>query len=80
VTDNGFDALFAANRIAASVRRKPGLPASSGVGNRTVKRDLIEKYVEAVPMPLEVLPLIEDILDSRVKVKLCLRWRNLTLP
>ena len=40
------------------------------IGNRTSKRDLIEKYVEAVPMPiLEVLPLIEDIRISRVKGK-----------
>ena len=40
------------------------------IGNRTAKRDLIEKYVDAVPMPiLEVLPLIEDIRISRVKGK-----------
>jgi len=51
--------LFAANRIAASVRRKrTHLRLAGLIGNRTVKRDLIEKYVEAVPMPvLEVLPL-----------------------
>ncbi|KAH9530476.1 hypothetical protein CY35_20G004100, partial [Sphagnum magellanicum] len=56
ITGNGFDALFAAN---------PSL-----VGNRTSKRDLINKYVEACPMPvLEVLPLIEDIRVSRVKGK-----------
>ena len=35
-----------------------------------LKRDLIDKYVEACPMPvLEVLPLIEDIRVSRVKGK-----------
>jgi light-independent protochlorophyllide reductase subunit L len=40
------------------------------IGNRTAKRDLIEKYVDTVPMPiLEVLPLIEDIRISRVKGK-----------
>lgn len=40
------------------------------IGNRTSKRDLIDKYVESVPMPvLEVLPLIEDIRVSRVKGK-----------
>ena len=40
------------------------------IGNRTSKRDLIDKYVEACPMPvLEVLPLIEDIRISRVKGK-----------
>ena len=34
------------------------------IGNRTSKHDLIDKYIEAVPMPvLEVLPLIEDIRD-----------------
>lgn len=71
VTDNGFDALFAANRIAASVREKARshpLRLAGLIGNRTVKRDLIEKYVEACPMPvLEVLPLIEEIRVSRVK-------------
>jgi light-independent protochlorophyllide reductase subunit L len=73
VTDNGFDALFAANRIAASVREKARthpLRLAGLIGNRTRKRDLIEKYVESCPMPLlEVLPLIEDIRISRVKGK-----------
>jgi light-independent protochlorophyllide reductase subunit L len=73
VTDNGFDALFAANRIAASVREKARthpLRLAGLIGNRTSKRDLIEKYIETVPMPvLEVLPLIEDIRVSRVKGK-----------
>nr|ALO21300.1 ATP-binding subunit of protochlorophyllide reductase [Chlorogonium capillatum] len=71
VTDNGFDALFAANRIAASVREKARihpLRLAGLIGNRTVKRDLIDKYVEACPMPvLEILPLIDDIRISRVK-------------
>ena len=40
------------------------------IGNRTAQRDLIDKYVEACPMPvLEVLPLIEEIRISRVKGK-----------
>lgn len=73
ITDNGFDALFAANRIVASVREKARthpLRLVGLVGNRTSKRDLIDKYVEACPMPvLEVLPLIEDIRISRVKGK-----------
>jgi light-independent protochlorophyllide reductase subunit L len=73
VTDNGFDALFAANRIAASVREKARthpLRLAGLIGNRTSKRDLIDKYVETVPMPvLDVLPLIEDIRVSRVKGK-----------
>ncbi|CAM6031800.1 unnamed protein product [Sphagnum compactum] len=73
ITDNGFDALFAANRIAASVREKARthpLRLAGLVGNRTSKRDLIDKYVEACPMPvLEVSPLIEDIRISRVKGK-----------
>lgn len=73
ITDNGFDALFAANRISASVREKARthpLRLAGLVGNRTSKRDLIDKYVEACPMPvLEVLPLIEDIRISRVKGK-----------
>ncbi|MFM7471595.1 MAG: ferredoxin:protochlorophyllide reductase (ATP-dependent) iron-sulfur ATP-binding protein [Nodosilinea sp.] len=73
VTDNGFDALFAANRIAASVREKSRthpLRLAGLIGNRTSKRDLIDKYVEHVPMPvLEILPLIEDIRISRVKGK-----------
>lgn len=73
VTDNGFDALFAANRIAASVREKARthpLRLAGLIGNRTAQRDLIDKYVESCPMPvLEVLPLIEDIRISRVKGK-----------
>ena len=73
VTDNGFDALFAANRIAASVREKARthpLRLAGLIGNRTSKRDLIDKYVEACPMPvLEVLPLIEEVRVSRVKGK-----------
>lgn len=73
VTDNGFDALFAANRIAASVHEKARthqLRVAGLVGNRTTKRDLIEKYVEACPMPvIELLPLIEEIRVSRVKGK-----------
>jgi light-independent protochlorophyllide reductase subunit L len=73
VTDNGFDALFAANRIAASVREKArthSLRLAGLIGNRTTSRDLIDKYIDVVPMPvLEVLPLIEDIRVSRVKGK-----------
>ena len=65
--------MFAANRIVASVREKARthpLRLAGLVGNRTAKRDLIDKYVEACPMPvLEVLPLIEDIRISRVKGK-----------
>nr|YP_009519267.1 Protochlorophyllide reductase iron protein subunit [Codium arabicum]AYC65207.1 Protochlorophyllide reductase iron protein subunit [Codium arabicum] len=73
VTDNGFDALFAANRITASVREKAKthpLRLAGLVANRTQKRDLIDQYVEACPMPvLEILPLIEDIRISRVQGK-----------
>jgi len=73
VTDYGFDALFAANRIAASVREKARthpLRLAGLIGNRTNKRDLIDKYTSVVPMPvLEVLPLIDDIRISRVKGK-----------
>jgi len=73
VTDNGFDALFAANRIVSSVREKARthpLRLAGLIGNRTVQRDLIDKYVENCPMPvLEVLPLVEDIRVSRVKGK-----------
>ena len=73
VTDNGFDALFAANRIAASVREKArthSLRLAGLIGNRTAKRDLIDKYISCVAMPiLEILPLIEDIRVSRIKGK-----------
>jgi|TARA_B110000208_G_scaffold28724_1_gene37625 light-independent protochlorophyllide reductase subunit L len=73
ITDNGFDALFAANRISASVREKArthSLRLAGLIGNRTATRDLIDKYVKSVPMPvLEVLPLIEDIRVSRIKGK-----------
>jgi len=73
VTDNGFDALFAANRIAASIREKSRthpLRCAGLIGNRTTQRDLIDKYVQACPIPvLEVLPPLEDIRISRVKGK-----------
>nr|YP_009306300.1 protochlorophyllide reductase iron protein [Derbesia sp. WEST4838]AOP19204.1 protochlorophyllide reductase iron protein [Derbesia sp. WEST4838] len=73
ITDNGFDALFAANRITASVREKAKthpLRLAGLIGNRTQTRDLIDKYVSACPMPiLEILPLIEDIRISRVQGK-----------
>jgi light-independent protochlorophyllide reductase subunit L len=73
VTDNGFDALFAANRIAASVREKARthpLRLAGLIGNRTIQRDLIDKFVEACPFPiLELIPTIEDIRVSRVKGK-----------
>ena len=71
ITDNGFDALFAANRIVTSVLEKAKshpLRLAGLIGNRTLKRDLIDKYVSACPIPvLEVLPLIEEIRISRVK-------------
>jgi light-independent protochlorophyllide reductase subunit L len=73
ICDNGFDSLFAANRIAASVREKARthpLRLAGLVANRTKNRDLIDKYVEACPMPiLEIVPLIESIRVSRVKGK-----------
>nr|URM83723.1 protochlorophyllide reductase ATP-binding subunit [Cycas micronesica] len=73
ITDNGFDALFAANRIAVSIGEKTRthlLRLAGLVGNRTSKRDLIDGYVEVCPMPvIEVLPFIEDIRISRVKGK-----------
>ena len=57
----------------ASVREKSKthpLRLAGLIGNRTAKRDLIDKYMEVCPMPvLEVLPLIEDIRVSRVKGK-----------
>jgi light-independent protochlorophyllide reductase subunit L len=63
ITDNGFDALFVANRITASIREKARthpLQLAVLVANRTSRRDLINKSVEACPMPvIEVLPIIE---------------------
>nr|QHD45101.1 light-independent protochlorophyllide reductase iron-sulfur ATP-binding protein [Codium fragile] len=83
ITDNGFDALFAANRITASVREKAKthpLRLAGLIGNRTQKRDLIDKYVEACPMPvLEILPLIEDIRISRVQGKTLFELAESTL-
>lgn len=71
ITDNGFDALFAANRIVASVKEKSWshpLRLAGLIGNKCNKRDLIDKYVSACPIPiLEVLPLVEEIRLSRVK-------------
>nr|YP_010987513.1 protochlorophyllide reductase iron protein subunit [Hydrocytium acuminatum]WOR09558.1 protochlorophyllide reductase iron protein subunit [Hydrocytium acuminatum] len=73
VTDNGFDAIFAANRIVASVREKARthpLRLAGLIVNRTDKRDLIDKYVEVCAIPvLEVLPLFEEIRVSRVKAQ-----------
>ena len=73
IVDNGFDALFAANRIVASVREKARthpLRLIGLVGNRTGARDLINKYTQACPIPvLEILPLLEDIRLSRVQAK-----------
>jgi light-independent protochlorophyllide reductase subunit L len=74
MTDNSFDALFAANRIGASVREKVKtypLRLTRLIGNRTFKRNFIDKYIEVFPMPvLKVLPLIEDIRVFRVQLKL----------
>ena len=71
ITDNGFDALFAANRIVASVKEKAKshpLRLAGLIGNRTLKRDLIDKYVSACAIPvLELIPLVEEIRLSRVK-------------
>ena len=73
VTDNGFDALFAANRIVASVREKArtnSLRLAGLIGNRTVQRDLIDKFVALCPMPvLEIIPLEDSVRVSRVKGK-----------
>ena len=73
VTDNGFDALFAANRIVASVREKARtnpLRLAGLIGNRTVQRDLIDKFVALCPMPvLEIIPLQDSVRVSRVKGK-----------
>lgn len=73
VTDNGFDALFAANRIVASVREKArthSLRLAGLVGNRTSQRDLIETYTQACPMPiLDVIPPKDEIRTSRIKGK-----------
>jgi light-independent protochlorophyllide reductase subunit L len=73
ITDNGFDSLFAANRIIASVREKAKthpLRLAGFIANKTDKIDLIMKYVTICPVPvIEKLPLIEDIRISRVKGK-----------
>nr|YP_009589416.1 protochlorophyllide reductase ATP-binding subunit [Selaginella bisulcata]QBL75999.1 protochlorophyllide reductase ATP-binding subunit [Selaginella bisulcata] len=73
ITDNGFDALPATNRTTASVREKARThpPRSAGlVGNRTSRRDPIDKHVEACPTPvLEAPPPTEHVRVSRVKGK-----------
>ena len=73
ITDNGFDALFAANRIGASVFEKARTHPLRLVGlvaNRTSQRDLIEKFLDACPSPiLECIPPSEDVRLSRVKGK-----------
>ena len=73
ITDNGFDALFAANRIVASVKEKARtnpLRLAGLIGNRTTQRDLIDKFVALCPMPvLEIIPLDDSVRISRVKGK-----------
>ena len=52
ITDNGFDALFAANRIVASVLEKSQthpLRLAGLIGNRTKKRDLITEHEQPSP-------------------------------
>ncbi len=72
-TDNGFDSLFAANRIAASVREKARthpLRLAGLVANRTTERDLINEYVKNCPIPvLETFPPLEELRVSRVEGK-----------
>nr|QGU93329.1 protochlorophyllide reductase ATP-binding subunit [Selaginella stauntoniana] len=72
-TDNGSDASSATNRIAASVREKARmhpLRSAGSVGNRTSKRDSIDKYVEARPTPVsEASPLIEHVRVPRARGK-----------
>lgn len=72
-TDNGFDSLFAANRIAASVREKARthpLRLAGLVANRTTQRDLINEYVRKCPIPvLEVFSPLEQLRVSRVEGK-----------
>lgn len=74
IIDNGFDVLFVVNCIVVLVWEKVciylfwlvGL-----VGNRILKWDLIDKYVEVCLMfVLEVLFFIEDIWVFRVKGKI----------
>ena len=71
ITDNGFEALYAANRIVASVREKARthpLKLAGLIGNRTRKRNLIDKYVESCPIPvLEIIPIVDGIQMSRIQ-------------
>ena len=73
ITDNGFDALFAANRIAASVFEKARTHPLRLVGliaNRTIQRDLIETFLDVCPVPiLEAIAPLEDLRLSRVQGK-----------
>lgn len=73
ITDNSFDGLFAANRIVASVREKARthpLKLLGLIANRTIKKDLIKKYIKNCPMVLiELIPLFEEIKISRLKGK-----------
>ncbi len=73
ITDNSFDGLFAANRIVASVREKSRthpLKLVGLIGNRTSKKEFIQKYVENCPMVIiDLIPLLEEIRISRLKGK-----------
>ena len=69
-TDNAFDALFAANRIFASVREKARthpLRLAGLVINRGVNRTLVNALAQLCAYPIiETFPLLDSIRDSRV--------------
>lgn len=73
ITDNSFDGLFAANRIVASVREKARTHPLKLVGlvaNRTLKKDLIQKYIQNCPMVIMgLIPLLEEMRICRLKGK-----------
>jgi light-independent protochlorophyllide reductase subunit L len=64
---------FTNNHIIVSIRGKihlPPLQLASLVGNDTSRIYIINKYVEACPMPIiKVLPNIEDVQVSEIKSK-----------
>jgi len=71
VAENGLDALFAANRIVASVREKARthpLRLAGLIANRSENRELLETYVQHCPRPiLELFPRRECFRLARVQ-------------
>jgi light-independent protochlorophyllide reductase subunit L len=73
IVDNGFDSIYAANRILASIREKAKSHQIRFIGlvaNKTNKQNLISHYFKLCPMPLlDVIPNLENLRLSKIEGK-----------